>query len=187
MKFVALLLSAAVLSWTCGTYAADKADKTEKTEKTKKGGAFSGTGTLTVTEGEKGKDDKITFTSDGKTYVVKTGKLEKGIEKETVEITGTVSEKKGEGDATELVLTASKIVPVFTGKVSATLDGKKVEKVTIGGTEVELNAKAKDMAEKADGKDVIAHGKKETKKVKGEEVTTIVITDYKLADEKSKK
>lgn len=181
-RFIAMLVCSALFLTLSLTGA-------EKKEREKKRGDF--VGTISVSRDDKEKIEAITFSCDsGKTYVLGTKNLPKGVEEGTVEITGTVQVKKDKDDAETLILTPTKIVPVFKGKVNATFDEKdkkKVESVYVGSELLELSAKAKELAIKGHGKEVVVYGKKKTKKTKdGEEETILVISDYKLPEEKKK-
>lgn len=171
---------------------AEKAEKAEKTDEKaahkEKGAGIIGK--VTITMNDKKKIESITLAGDdGKTYTIpasKGSKLAKESDVEYIEAFGAVSEKKGE-NGEELILTMTNYLLVFKGTVAATKDGEKLTGVTLGGTDVKLDGKAKEMAEKADGKDVVATGVKTVKKAKDEEKVTITIKTYKIAEATEKK
>lgn len=152
------------------------------------------TGTVAVEEDEKGKIENITLTAeDGTVYTVspsgKGAKLAKEANGETVEVTGkAITKKDKEGNETQ-ILNVANFAVIFKGMVEVERDGKKIVKVTLGGREVKLEGKAKELVEKAEGKEVIATGEVQTRKAgkDKEEEKLLVIRDYKLAGEEKEK
>lgn len=155
------------------------------------------TGKVSVDKDDKGKIKTITLTSpDGKKKynIQPAGKgeqLAKDGDGETAEIKGKLITKKGKKDEPEttwLIISDYKVI--FTGTVSVEKDGDTIKSVSIGSLEVKLDSKAKDMANKAEGKEVIAEGSK--KKVKtgsgedAEENEVLTVKSYTIKGEEEK-
>lgn len=153
------------------------------------------TGTVAVEEDEKGKIENITLTAeDGTVYTVapagKGAKLAKEAAGETVEVTGKVATKKDKDGNETQTLNVANFVVIFKGTVEIERDGKKIVKITLGGREVKLDGKAKELVEKAEGKEVVATGEVQIRKASKdkEEEKLLVIRDFKVAgEEKDKK
>lgn len=149
------------------------------------------TGSVSVTKNEKGKIESITLSAEGgKSYTIaptgKGAKLAKEAEGETVKINGKILTKNKEGEET-LILSVSSYVIIFKGAVAVERnDKKKITGVTLGGRPVKLDGKAKEMAEKAEGKEITATGEVMIKKAgkDKEEEKILIIKEFELDEEK---
>ncbi len=152
-------------------------------------------GSATATKDDKGKVTAITFKSDdGKSYLVKVNsgstKLIKQAEGKTIQVKGKVSSAKNKEGKDEEWLNVGGFEFVAKGKVAVTKENTKITGVSIGSTELKFDGKAKNIAEKAENKEVVAIGKYITKSVgKGKEKADkeyFVVKSFTVSEEAKK-